>query len=585
MRPDSCAADAGPPPPDASRPITSLHVCGELGLSRIDRLVFDSRGGRIAAVGDGSLAVVDSTQGDTLLQRDDAVAIGATPERVLVEHHDHIEVIEDGTSRVVSLPRRRRGGAFVLARDGSVAALELPRAADRVPLVALDTRTGAERSRVHLQFEPRALALSDDGSVLATLAGDGVQVHRTSDGAELGRFDAPDASLLESGPDGSFFVVAEGAPSTITVRAPDGRVLASLDAPVLVSELELARDGRRLVMRIHGSSRLAVFDVDASGGVLVPHPYIELPSPPVALAFGESGELACADDAGVVSIIDVATGETRTRLRLGLPESYDVATITPDRVLVGDAIVDLVRGRVERELEASAAVVAADGTLLVARGEHVVHERVDGTVLGELTFAAPVEALAAFGHDGEERVVVAHGSRLEVVGLDGTERLATAIAPDVVRITASRDGAFVALVRLGQASEIVDARADALVPRPLTVLNALTPSSQALSADGTTMAFVGSGDAVWVATAGTTAWPLLPRASGSALVVGATPWGFLVSERIVDPRAYPIETTTVQLPPLGFSLGADMLSAVALDEHRALILTEGRVHMLCDAAR
>jgi hypothetical protein len=272
-------------------------------------------------------------------------------------------------------------------------------------------------------------------------------------------------------------------------------------------------------------------------------------------------------------------------LRLGLPESYDVATITPDRVLVGDAIVDLVRGRVERELEASAAVVAADGTLLVARGEHVVHERVDGTVLGELTFAAPVEALAAFGREGEERVVVVHGSRLEVVGLDGTERLATAIAPGVVRITASRDGAFVALVRLGQVSEIVDARADVLVPRPLTVPNALTPSSQALSADGTTMAFVGSGDAVWVATAGTTAWPLLPRASGSALVVGATPWGFLVSERIVDPRAYPIETTTVQLPPLGFSLGGDMRSAVALDEHRALIVTEGRVHMLCDDAR
>ena len=275
-------------------------------------------------------------------------------------------------------------------------------------------------------------------------------------------------------------------------------------------------------------------------------------------------------------MVELASGAVRARVSLSLPSLRDVARISPELVLVGDALVDLERGRVQRMLGATRAAVADDGTLFVARGTEVVHERVDGTELGRFDVGAPVGAIATF--DESRSLVLAVGTELRTVYADsGTEQLRVEMGR-VVELLLT-DGTLVIAVRPGDEPMLFDAAYAEVRPIAIAgVPRSVVPHSVALRSPLGAAAFVGVGEPIEQRRLGIgNEEPLAYRTSrGFPIRVGTTPWGYVVHDEVVGGPG----GTSLPLP-LGRTLGDRMVTAIALDEHRALLATEGAVHVLC----
>ena len=186
-------------------------------------------------------------------------------------------------------------------------------------VLVFSVRGGQEAQAIPFPGLPRFIAFNTAGDQIVVAGDDSVRVLDLASGDEIARRDpGPPESKFGFSPDGQLLAVATGTSVTV-MEAFTGRPVAAADIPAPATKVFVGPHGRTIAL-ISGKTAW-LLDTTTGQTIALPERGDDVSS----VAFSADGTLAAVASWGgreEVTVVDVASGETRDRVALGSSDAW-----------------------------------------------------------------------------------------------------------------------------------------------------------------------------------------------------------------------------------------------------------------------
>jgi WD40 repeat protein len=370
---------------------------------------------------------------------------------------------------------RLRPGQLTLASLlGLESVRRLPVMDNRDVVAAILDVVGRERARLEHQASVNAVAISPDGTWLATASADNrVRICDASTGRERARLEHQDrVNAVAISPDGTWLVTASADNRVRTWDASTGGERASLEDPGRVNAVAISPDGKWLATAsADNTARIWDASTGRERASLVHQGSVN------AVAISPDGKwLATASDDVTARIWDSSTGRERARLVHQAPE--DAVAISPDgkwlatasadnTARIWDASTGRERARLVHQAPVNAMAISPDGKWLVTASDDTtarIWDASTGRERARLEHQDRVNAVA-ISPDGTWLATASGGFRIDNTARiwdasTGRERARLEYQAPVNAVAISPDGKWLATASDDKTARIWDAASD-----------------------------------------------------------------------------------------------------------------------------